>query len=215
MFESELVLSPLHFLAINLDCHHYSGEKELVLKKQYLLPDMAPFSQTSPFANVALGWSVEGIFCTVYSEISVSEVYFPDFQRGDCVELFIDTRDLKGSKFPTKFCHHFCFLPEPVVMEGEEIQGMEVTHFRGEETHPLADPSLFYVECEKHKKGYILKIFIPSTALFGYDPSQYDRLGFTYRINRNNRPAQYFSCSGQEVAIELHPSLWSSLKLIK
>lgn len=211
---SENPLSPTNFLAFHVDARHYSGAKEKKLGKAHLLPDMGQFFTTPTFANVAFGWHKEGLFFTIYSTIAPREVFFPDFQKGDSIELFIDTRAMKSSRFPTRFCHHFCFLPLKFDPEGENIEGVELSRFRQDDAHVLADPSLFYVEGEKEKKGYVLKIFIPTPALFGYDPSQFDRLGFTYRINCFRRNPQYFSCSGDEIAIEQHPSCWATLKLV-
>ncbi|NGX53831.1 MAG: hypothetical protein K1000chlam4_00551 [Chlamydiae bacterium] len=62
---------------------------------------------------------------------------------------------------------------------------------------------------------YTLQLFIPAVALHGYDPSQFDRLGFTYRINRYDDTPQHFSASSEDFSIEQYPSTWASLKLIK
>jgi hypothetical protein len=58
-----------------------------------------------------------------------------------------------------------------------------------------------------------MKIFIPSQALYGYDVKQFDRLGFTYRINRTGGKPQHFSVNSQDYQIEQQPSLWSSISL--
>lgn len=60
-----------------------------------------------------------------------------------------------------------------------------------------------------------MKIFIPSQCLYGYDPKQFDRLGFTYRINRAGGQPQHFSVISQEYQIDQQPSLWGSIKLVK
>ncbi len=60
----------------------------------------------------------------------------------------------------------------------------EKTHFRTEDSHPLCDPQLLQTQVQLRKEGYDLRIFIPALCLNGYDPKQFDRLGFTYRINR-------------------------------
>jgi hypothetical protein len=130
--------------------------------------------------------------------------------QGDSLELFFDTRDMKTTGFNTRFCHHFYFLAAEV--EGH-IAG-EMTKFRTEDTHELCDPAELKVIPLLKKTGYTLQIFIPAHCLFGYDPDQFDRLGFAYRVNRAQGPAQHFCVVSEDYQIEQHASLWSSLKLI-
>ena len=216
MLEEIIPLAPVHFFAIHAHCSYFGGKKESSLSSKYHLPDLfSHFYEETPFAKLALGWSEKGIFCTLHTHLSFGNVHFQDYQAGDSIELFIDTRDVKTSDAVTRFCHHFCILPEVFENDGQVIQTLEVTKFRGEDLHPRADPSLIYVESEKKSRGREVRIFLPQEVLYGYDPSQFDRLGFTYRINRLTGLPQYFSASGEEVSIESHPALWASLNLVK
>jgi len=215
MIEGNLSLEPLHFFAIGADLLYFKGMRGTALPKSHTLPVLSSFFGKKAFAQVALGWNEEGIFAEVHSGSRTPRVFFPDFQKGDSIELFFDTRDMKNVGYSHKFCHHFFFLPLPFEEEGEKIQGGEITKFRGEERHELADSSLFFIDCkEGGKKGYVLHIFIPKECLFGYDPSSFHRLGFTYRINQSGGLPQYFSASAEEYSIEQHPSLWASLDII-
>jgi hypothetical protein len=63
--------------------------------------------------------------------------------------------------------------------------------------------------------GYILNIFIPSHCLYGYDPDQFKRLGFAYRINQADGFSQHYSVVTEDFPIEQQPSLWGSLILTK
>ena len=215
MLEELEPLTPVHFFALGADCHHYSGRKELHLPKKYLLPDLSDLTGDQTFAEVAFGWSKQGITATIRVSRSSIEPFFPDFTAGDSIEFFIDTRDVKTSGSNTRFCHHFYFLPLPVQTNGESVQAGEATRFRTDDSHDLCDGSLFYVACERERKRYTLQLFIPAEALHGYDPSQFDRIGFTYRINRYDGTPQHFSASSEDFSIEQHPSAWASLKLIK
>lgn len=209
-----LPLESLHFFALGFDTLPYKGKVGGDLSKAYLLPSLSTFFEDDSFAKVFLGWDESGIFCEVHADVKKVQVFFPDFRKGDSVELFIDTRDMKNVAYSHKFCHHFVFLPTPFDNDGEKIQGKEITRFRGDESHELADPSLFVLNSEDlARKGYILKIFIPSAALFGFDPLNFNHMGFTYRINRSYGPPQYFSASGEECNIEQNPSLWASSNL--
>lgn len=216
MDEPTFSLSPIHSFQISVDCRHLSRKKgAFTLSKnnaeQYRLPSLAEISGETPFADVSIGWNQEGVELFIDVKASYKEVSYPEITRGDSIELFFDTRDVKTSGFNTRFCHHFFFLPEAV--EGQ--QAGEITRFRTEDAHELCSSSDLIVKGHLKLFSYSLNIFIPSQCLHGYDPDQFDRLGFTYRINRFNGKPQHFSATSEEYQIEQQPSLWSSLKLIK
>lgn len=177
----------------------------------YLLPDTSHLCHEEYFATVSLGWNPNGIAALICADQPLARSYYPEIQQGDSVELFIDTRDIKTSGYNTRFCHHFYFLPE--AFEGH--QAGEITRFRTEESHSHCDPTLLKIKIKSTKNGYLMHIFIPSECLQGYDPDQFDRIGFTYRINRPDGESQHYTALSNEYRIEEQPSLWSSLKLIQ
>lgn len=205
-------LSPLSFFQVGCDCRYLEGRAAELPKDRvaYLLPTTAFLSGEMAFAKVAMGWNEEGIALHIAIDRGELRCFFPEIVRGDSVELFIDTRDVKTSGYNTRFCHHFFFLPEAV----EGIQAAERTHFRGEDAHPLCEESLLQVSIEHRPASYAMKIFIPAQCLIGYDPSQFDRCGFTYRINRFGGTPQHFSAASDDYAIEQQPSLWSSMSFV-
>ena len=215
MLEELEPLTPVNFFAISSDCHHYSGRKEIPLPKKYLLPDLSELTGDTTFAEISLGWSQKGLFATIIINKTTLQPFFPDFTAGDSVEFFIDTRDVKTSSFNTRFCHHFFFLPLPISTNGEMIQAGEITRFRTEDAHELCNPTLLKVTCGQEKRKTVMQLFIPSEALVGYDPSQFARIGFTYRINRYDEPPQHFSASSEDFAIEQNPQSWATLQLLK
>jgi len=199
-------LLPVDFFSVGLDLH---GVDQKGLKKKHNLPHFKPLLDEIAFADVAIGWTLDGIVCRVDVGTSFKDCQFPDYRRGDSVELFIDTRDGKASGFVTRFCHHFVFLPKEV----DGIQKQEVTHFRAEERHELCDAEKLLAHTEFGNSSYQLDIFIPSECLHGYDPTSFERLGFAYRINRAHGKAQHFCLSSRSVQIEQQPSLWSSMEM--
>jgi len=209
MFEEEsFALSPINFFQLHVECHYTDKG---ALEKKHFLPNTSKLCGEEYFAKVALGWNEQGI----YSQIEVSQpfhqVSYPDVIRGDSLEIMLDTRDVKTSGNNTRFCHHFFFLPEAV----DGIQTGELTRFRTEDKHELCDAADLSIKSQISLKNYTMKIFIPSHCLVGYDPEQFDRLGFTYRINRSRNQPQHFSVASRDYQIEQQPSLWSSLKLVK
>lgn len=211
-------LSPVSFFQISADCHCLgSRQKEgfslLNSSKhaKYLLPDTSFLCHQNNFANVSMGWNKEGLELLVAAKQPFLRANHPEISRGDGVELFFDTRDVKTSGYNTRFCHHFFFLPEAV----EGVLAGEITRFRTEDRHEWCDARELKVTCTRKSNSYLLQIFIPSQCLYGYDPDQFDRLGFTYRINRADGDSQHFSVTSDDYQLEQQPSLWSSLKLVK
>lgn len=214
-FDEDFVpISPVNFFQLNVDAHQLSGSFPSLNKKnyrKYLLPDTSSLCGETPFAEIALGWDNDGI--EIYAQIDTpfQRAFYPDIQRGDSVELFFDTRDVKTSGFNTRFCHHFFFLAEGV--DGQFMG--ELTRFRTEDAHPLCNPNDLKIKVLNQRTNYSLSIFIPRHCLHGYDPEQFNRMGFTYRINRAEGFPQHFSVATDDYQIEQQPSLWGSVKLVK
>lgn len=212
--EDFVPLAPVNFFQIQLDClkveKGFLG-KSGVKNKKYLLPDLSSLGSEYPFAEVSLGWNEQGIEALVQVSQPFQRVSFPDVARGDSVELFFDTRDVKTAVYNTRFCHHFFFMPEAV--EGQ-IAG-EITRFRTEDRHELCPPQELVVKPMFKAGSYSLYIFIPSSCMVGYEPDQFKRLGFTYRINRPGSAPQHFTVQTEEYQVDQHPSLWASLRLVE
>lgn len=212
MFESDsFSLSPIHFFALSSDCRYWPKDEKGPPFSSHSLPPTKNLTGEENFAHVAIGWCEEGIGLQVEIRGVAKQSFYPELERGDCVELFFDTRDMKSAGFNTRFCHHFFFLSLPVegVVKGEK------TRFRTEDSHPLCPSDLLIKSQEVKKNKYTMNIFIPAICLCGYDPEQFNRIGFTYRIHRFSGKPQHFAVLSEEYPIDQHPSLWASLKLCK
>ena len=206
-------LSPSNFFEVHLEILNFKGKTlpSLTSKegKKFLLPDPNLLTNEEVFARVGLAYNNDGILLRLESDKPVEKVFYPEFRDGDSFEVFIDTRDVKTSGFATRFCHHFFFLPE--LIDGRS--GGEITRFRTEESHQIADHKELIVKAHTSSKNYILEVFIPAHCLHGYNPLEFDRIGFTYRINRPQDPPQHFAVLADEFKIEEQPSLWTSVTL--
>ncbi len=212
MFEQELFsLNPVQFFALSCDCSYLIQKEQMPSLITHALPSTQRLTREEHFAKVALGWNEEGIAIQVQVNQPASESFYPKIEEGDSVELFIDTRDLKSTGFNTRFCHHFFFLPQAV----EGVTKGEKTHFRTEDKHSLCDPQALHCQTQLRRNHYLMKIFISTQCLYGYDSRQFDRLGFTYRINRPKGKPQHFTVVSQDYQLEQQPSLWGSIKLVK
>lgn len=216
MEEDLLPLTPVNFFQLRLSCGYLLPKGPFPRlnqknKSDFLLPETSPLCHEEHFADAAMGWNEEGIelFFEVDKAFDVS--YYPEIIRGDSVEVFIDTRDVKNSGYNTRFCHHFFFFPEAI----EGRQAGELTHFRTDDAHEWCNPDDLKVKSDLKHKSYILHCFIPKACMTGYDPDQFNRIGFTYRINRPRYESQHFSVVTTDYKLEQQPSLWSTVRLEK
>ncbi len=178
-------------------------------RKKFLLPDTSSFLDEEKFADMYMAWDYTGISLCCHVAQAFTDCVYPRFDEGDSLEVFIDTRDLKNPGVIHKFCHHFLFLPTEV----QGVKALEITQFRGDDRHSLADPEELVVETVLEKKEYSLSIFLPKEVLHGYDPTAAARLGFSYRLHRPKGSSQHFTVSTRACSLERNPALWASLQL--
>lgn len=207
MFERLPALEPLHFFSVSLEGAYL--KENMPFQKKHLLPSTSKYFDEEEGAKVFFGFNEKGLRFQFQVFTEVKEVVYPDFRKGDSIEIFIDTRNVKSSGYITKFCHHFVLFPSKV--DGFFIK--EVSRFRNDDSHFLAESKDFQVEVDHQKKFYLIDIFIPSFSLHGYDISKFDKLGFTYRINITGKDPINFSLSPKEFVIERNPYFWSTLTL--
>lgn len=214
-FEEFVPLTPVNFFQIQAEFLPLKGAFPTISTaffEKFRLPDLSSLNGETSFAEVAAGWSSDGLEFHIQIGQPFARINFPDVTRGDSVELFLDTRDVKTSGFNTRFCHHFYFLPEA----HEGVMAGEITRFRRvEDAHDLCKGEELIVKPNFKRSSYTLQIFIPSSCLQGYDPEQFNRLGFSYRINRDKGYSQHFSSVTTDYQVEQQPSTWSSVKLLK
>jgi hypothetical protein len=208
MFEEVPALSPLSFFSFKIPCFY---SKSSLLGKKHLLPSFSDWLEEEEFAKVFFAWNEEELILNAEVQTSYETSAFPDYRKGDCIELFIDTRDLKQKTTVGRFCHHFVFFPEKVL----NAFGREVTRFRADDMHPLCNPDDFMVEAEILPSHYRIHVQIPKNCLTEYDPKGLPRIGFAYQIHRCGQPSQHFNISSFEMEIEDNPHLWATLKLIE
>ena len=93
-------LFPADFFSYNIEIGQAATE----------LPDLSDLLDEESFASLSLSWSPEGVFGLFHIKKPLEASSFPDYMKGDAIELFIDTRDNKKSGFASRFCHQFVFL---------------------------------------------------------------------------------------------------------
>ncbi len=201
-------LLPLDFFAVKGELPYAKDLPTSRWMRKHPLPVL--LGQES-FGSIALCWSGEGLVVDLVVHQPFQESSYPRYQEGDSFELFVDTRDLKTTQSITSFCHHFLFLPQSV----QGITSQEVTRFRSEDRHPICSSEELSSETSFHNDSYEMRLKIPTSCLFGFDPTAFPKLGLSYRLNRPKRPAQLFSSSREHFLLEQHPRLWASFNLVR
>jgi hypothetical protein len=206
LLEQLPALPPLQFFSVEAVVKY--GKE---IKKGHLLPEFTDLLGEVHFTDVSLAWNEEAVLLQADIKKPFEEAFYPDYEKGDALEFFFDTRDLKTAGVPTKFCHHFLILPKEV--QGIRVQ--ELSKFRAEDSHPLCDGDDIFVQAEFTSRSYRIEAAFPASVLYGYDPLSFDRLGFTYRFHRSEGDPQHFAVSSLFYKIEQQPSLWATLKLAR
>jgi hypothetical protein len=133
-------------------------------------------------------------------------------EESDGLHVWIDTRDTRTIHRASHYCHRFAFLPEGSG-DGYRSPTAEWLPINRAKDDPVpVSGDKLKVKSEFRGDGYTLSGLIPSSALTGFDPGEYPRLGFTYAVIDRELGWQTFSV-GPELPFAEDPSLWGSLEL--
>ena len=189
--------------------------KEVTLEKAmrppYLVPDVSHLLVEEPAYKLGMAWAYEGLKIFFRIESKFSGCFFPEVEKGDGVEVFIDTRSIATTSGIHKYCHHFVFLPKEV----DGIVAAEVTRFKGDDKHDPASAENFSVESQIKGGKIDMQIIIPEASLFGYNPEESPKIGFACRVHRSNKDAGHFPLSEVDFKLSLSPALWARMRLVK
>lgn len=195
LFEKLPPLPPTDFFAL-----------EMKAKKRGVLPDTMTLLAEKNFAKVALEVGESGIGVSIDFDAPFSQAFYPDYKKGDAVEIFIDTRR-GNSSFMTLFCHHFLFLPKEV----EGVQALECTVFRSDQRRPTSESSDLFIESRFKTHSYSLNLGIPKHALYGFDVEEVDKIAFSYCLYNKERGVQSFGILPEE---SKYPYLWPTITIL-
>ncbi len=211
------------------------------LGEEYRLLGLAELEQRAPWADVRAAWSEAGLLFAVQTTGKQQPPWCRDSrpEDSDCLQVWIDTRDVHNVHRAGRFCHRFIFLPSGV--EAKKGTGpicaqhpsgrsgkldlspfspasaaysemMPINRSR-EQPNPLR-PNLLQATCQRHQNDYLLQALIPAEALTGFDPAEHPRLGFTYAVIDRELGEQTFSI-GSPMPYREDPSLWATLELVR
>jgi hypothetical protein len=179
------------------------------------LPDLMGLAGLQAFADVHVGWNETGLYCGVSVSDKRSYRVDPrDFASGDCLEIWIDTRDLKDVHRAHRYCHHFYFLPGGSGRDGKKPIGRQTNVEHAREQAPPCPEELIELGLRRLKRSYQLEIRLAATGLNGFQPDEFTRLGFTYLLHDASHGTQSWS-AGTDLPVRSDPSLWGTLELVR
>lgn len=181
--------------------------------ERYRLPTVS-LEGRPPFASVFMAWSPDGLwFACEVPRTKAPQVLPKRLASGDCLELYIDTRDIRSAHRAGRYCHKFVIAPvggagrgRNPVFEHQEIQ-------RALATPPLVQPDQVDVASEVRKDGYAMEVFFPGSALAGYDVEVNRRLGLAYVLHDIERDMQVWPHQ-VDLPVWIDPGLWAVAELV-
>ncbi|MFH1570287.1 MAG: hypothetical protein ABIL09_20005 [Gemmatimonadota bacterium] len=180
----------------------------------YRVPDLAGVEGQEPFAPVYMAWNEAGLYLAVEVRRKTRYRIEPSsYWQGDCLEVWLDTRDVKDSHRATRFCHHFFFLPGGSGRDGRGPIGRQTTIDKAREQAPPCPEESIAVGLRRLKQSYQMEIHLPAAGLNGFQPGEFDRLGFNYLLRDCERGVQSWTV-GRSPPLVHDPSTWGTAELV-
>ncbi len=215
----ELFIPPRAFFSFSFPCR-YRPEPPRIdgnlrdWDDSYLLPDLMGVDGQESFASLYMAWNESGLFFGLEVKRKTRYKIDPrDYAKGDCLELWIDTRDVKDVHRANRYCYHFYFLPGGTGRSGRQPIGRQTTIDRAREQAPPCPEDSIQLGLRRLKRMYQLEIALPAAGLSGFQPGEFDRLGFTYLLHDSEHGVQSWS-GGQDLPVDRDPSTWGTLELM-
>ena len=167
-----------------------------------------------PDAKVYLAWAPEGIYGAVEVPGAVLDKTDPrSFWSGNCLEIFIDSRNEKRQRAYGPGDHQFWFVPlveEKRVYAGQWKQGSEISETRydipGIRGAALATPG-----------GYVMEFLLPAAEIQKFKPAAGGAIGLNLNLTIKGRqfPREVYWPAPKSLNIQVRPGAWGSMDLVE
>ncbi len=184
-------------------------------KSEFLVPDVGFLEDIPRVSQLYMAWNEKGLYFGV--EVRKKRPVKSSFARhwtGDCLQIWIDTRDVKTARRAGRYCHQFNCMPTGGGPDEDQAIVKPTQIDRSKEKWNAPQPEDIPVSAQISHLGYTLECALPSEILSGYDPDEFPRLGFTYYISNSEWPPQWWS-AGRDLRVYIDPSTWGSAVMSK
>ena len=166
-----------------------------------------------PNVRLFLAWSSEGLYIAAKVHNSIVKVPDPrSFWTGDCIELFVDTRNDKRPRPFEPGDHQFWFVPlvdEGRVYVGQWKRGNEIPQ-------TLYDLPEIKSAARKTNDGYIIEVLLPTKYLHGFKTQVGAKLGLNINLTvcseRGTREVYWHH--QKDLGVLRSPHLWGTAELV-
>jgi hypothetical protein len=176
----------------------------------YRVPDTGFLEDMPKIAEVYMGWNEYGLYFAV--DVRKRRPVRADYARhwtGDSFQIWLDTRDVKTARRAGRYCHQFNALPSGGGPSGDRAVVKPTQIDRARERWNMPEQEALPVAARITDRGYTMEIIIPASALTGYEPEEFPRLGFAYCLNNSEWPSQWWS-AGRDLRVYLDPGVWGT-----
>ena len=179
------------------------------------LPDFAGLDGRTSWASVRVGWNPQGLGIAVLAVGRANQTSAP-LERPEGfadVDFWIDTRDTRNVSRATRFCHRFrAHLTLSHTGKSLDVELTQRAIARALADAPMNASDQLRSQANLTRSGWTLEVFLPASALHGFDPDTNRRLGFAYQVSDHERESQFLGV-GRDFPIGENPSLWATLEL--
>jgi len=211
-------IDPALLFRMEIPIEHWDGQwdsKGITLPDQYQVPCFAEFSDRPLFADIRIGWSLDGLAVQVLVKGKRQLPWCREtrLDESDGFHLWIDTRCSPGIHRATQYCHRFLWMPSGGGPRRENSVTTMVPINRARNHPRQIDPRILQMHTKLRHDGYEISGWIPKAALTGFDPQEQPRLAIYYAVIDRELGWQGLTL-GPEYPVTDDPSLWSQAVLV-
>lgn len=186
------------------------------LDESYRLPDLPSLDHSPSGLDVRAAWSEEGLAFAFELRRERGGVPSParsGSSDGPSVQLYIDTRDVRNVHRAGQFCHRYDFRMRRVASGRLAPTASWVPVPNAKAMPHAVPPDALEAVAKPLDDGWSLEVFVSRSALTGYEPQEFSRIGLQYVVYDPDVGTRVFS-SGEPLPYASDPSLWAAVDLV-
>ena len=170
--------------------------------------------ESETYAEAWAGWSPEGLWFAVRVPRSKAPRVIPKRpEQGDCVELYVDTRDVRSAHRAGRYCHKFVLAPVGGPGRGTRPFFEHQPIHRALMDPPMGPAEMVDVASSVVADQYVIELHLPAAALSGFDVEISRRLGLAYIVHDIEHEPQNWP-HPRVLPQGTDPSLWATIVLV-
>jgi agarase len=170
-----------------------------------------------PLPRMFVGWRHEGLYLgfEVFDSAIQGAPAKGWWWTRDNVEIWLSTRPVPSDQNTYNiYSHQFFFVPDDFPKETGRAGTVGRWHRQGDGLpgHLIPHPDVQYA-ARVLPDRYVVEMFIPATALNGWDPVGEPAMAFNFNVKNFEQATEYFWSAPKEVHTQLRPNTWGQLYL--